>query len=151
MMLLAKHSILFLVGGFAYQGVELLYRGHTHPSMFIVGGLCFVLIGLLNELLPQPMPLLMQMLISALLVTMVEFTAGMILNRWLCLGVWDYTNLPFNVLGQVSLPYSAAWFALSLPAIVLEDYLHHLFWGEPMPRYHFWNAPCERTRHKKES
>ena len=52
-----KEKILFifvllfnlLIGGSIYYLLEILYRGYSHDSMFIVGGLCFVGIGLVNE------------------------------------------------------------------------------------------------------
>lgn len=53
---LAKISILALLGGALYVGVELLWRGHSHWTMAAVGGFCFVLIGGLNNYLPWEMP-----------------------------------------------------------------------------------------------
>ena len=41
----AKLATLFTVGGLLYGLIEIAWRGHTHISMFVVGGLCFVLIG----------------------------------------------------------------------------------------------------------
>ena len=41
--------MLFLIGGRLYTWLELACRGRTHWTMFILGGLCFVIIGLLNE------------------------------------------------------------------------------------------------------
>ena len=55
---LIKTLILFLIGGTAYYAVELLYRGYSHPSMFIFGGLCFLLIGFINEWFTWEMPLI---------------------------------------------------------------------------------------------
>lgn len=49
--LLIKYLILFLIGGFVYISIELLWRGHTHWSMFILGGVCFILLGLIIEVL----------------------------------------------------------------------------------------------------
>ena len=85
-----KYTFLFLTGGFAYGAIEILTRGYSHISMLIAGGICFVLIGLLNEVYSWDMSLLSQMVISAGIITTVEFTVGIIVNVWLKLGVWDY-------------------------------------------------------------
>ena len=45
-----KYLFLFAFGGVVYNVIELLYRGHTHWTMFILGGLCFVS-GLIMEYL----------------------------------------------------------------------------------------------------
>ena len=55
--------ILFLIGGIAYMGIEMLWRGRTHWTMGIVGGLCFVLIGLINEVFTFEMYMLVQAII----------------------------------------------------------------------------------------
>lgn len=47
-----KLLVLAVIGGAIYVGIEMLWRGHSHPSMFILGGLCFVSIGLINRALP---------------------------------------------------------------------------------------------------
>ena len=58
---LIVEAILFIIGGFIYAGIEIGMRGFTHWSMFIVGGLCFIIIGLLNEWYTWDIPLLLQM------------------------------------------------------------------------------------------
>ena len=35
--------------GAAYVVFETLFRGYSHPSMFVVGGLCGVLVGAINQ------------------------------------------------------------------------------------------------------
>lgn len=133
-----KPVFLFIVGGIAYNIVEILFRGYTFPSMFILGGLCFVLIGGINEYYPWTMPLPLQMLISAFIVTTLEFVFGVVLNVWLGLGIWDYSNLPFNLMGQISLIFSIAWFFLSLVGILLDDVLRWVLYNEEKPRYYLW-------------
>lgn len=130
-----KYTFLFLTGGFAYGAVENLTRGYSHISMLIAGGICFVLIGLLNEVYSWNMSLLSQMVISAGIITTVEFTVGIIVNVWLKLGVWDYSSKPYNLMGQICLLYSNIWFLLSLFAILLDDYLRYFFMKEEKPKY----------------
>ncbi len=130
-----KHIFLFLVGGTIYYFLEILARSFSHPSMFICGGLCFVLIGLLNETKRYQIPLLIQMLISSIIITTLELITGLIVNVWLKLDVWDYSHLPFNFLGQISISFSILWFFLSLPAILLDDYLKYKFFNKKKVKY----------------
>lgn len=130
-----KPSVLFAIGGLLYILIELLWRGRTHWTMFIVGGICFVLVGLVNEIFEWDMPLIKQMFISAIWITIVEFDAGIILNGGYNLNIWDYSHMPFNIWGQVCLPYTILWFFLSCPAIIMDDYLRYWIFGEDKPHY----------------
>lgn len=132
-----KYLTLFLIGGITYYFIEIAYRGYSHFSMVIVGGLCFILIGSINELSNKEIPLLLQMLISVLLVDIVELISGIIVNRILLLNVWDYSQLKYNYLGQISLNSSIAWFFLSLFAIYMDDLLRYVIFKEKKPRYKF--------------
>lgn len=131
-----KLFLLFCTGGAIYYSIEILYRGHSHPSMFILGGLCFVIVGLLNEVIPWDMPIEYQVIIGTLCITILEFISGCILNLWLKLNVWDYSNLPFNILGQVSLYFMLAWIPLTLIAINLDDWIRYRAFREEAPHYH---------------
>lgn len=126
---LKKETIIFVIFGFLYICLELLYRGHTHISMFFVGGLCGVLIGLINDNTPD-IPLFYQCILGTTIVTLIEFISGCYLNIYLGLGVWDYSHVPFNFLGQVCLPFSIIWMLLSIPVIYLDDYLKNKLLNE---------------------
>lgn len=128
-----KPLILFGIGGFIYVIIELLWRGRTHWTMFVVGGLCFVLLGLINEVFTWDMPLIRQMALSAVLITIVELLVGLIINP--THAIWDYCNTPLNIMGQICLPYTILWFLLSLPAIILDDYLRYWWFKEEKPHY----------------
>ena len=124
-----KPLILFGIGGFLYYMIEILWRGYSHWTMFILGGLCFVLVGFINEVFQ--FQLVKQMFLSSVIITVLEFICGCIVNLWLHWNIWDYSELPFNIFGQICLPYSILWFFLSLLAIIIDDYLRHwLFGGE---------------------
>ncbi|WP_243114469.1 putative ABC transporter permease, partial [Agathobaculum sp. Marseille-P7918] len=86
---------------------------------------CFVLIGLLDEWQDHP-PLWLQMLEGAMLVTALELITGLIVNRWLGWNVWDYSDVPLNLWGQVCPQFAVAWFFLSALAVWLENALHRL-------------------------
>ena len=135
MLHLPKEFLLFLYGGVGYMLIEFLYRGYSHPSMFILGGLCFIIIGAINETFPWCMPLVSQMTISAVTVTALELIFGFILNIWLKLDVWDYSNMPYNFYGQICLLFSIFWFFLSLVAIFIDDWLRFKLYDEEFPSY----------------
>ena len=130
-----QYSLLFLVGGFAYGGIEIMSRGFSHISMMIAGGICFILIGSINELYNGEISLLKQMLISAVIVTIVEFVTGLIVNVWLGLRVWDYSDHRLNIMGQICMLYTMIWFFLSPIAIIMDDYLRYYLMGEEKPHY----------------
>ena len=132
-----KYFILWIIGGTVYIGIELLYRQRTHWTMFIVGGLCFIFCGALNEVMSWDTLIWKQMLYGTLGITFIEFISGCIINLWLGMSVWDYSNLPFNILGQVCLLFSIFWYFLSLLAIVLDDYLRYWMFKEEKPHYRF--------------
>ena len=111
-----KNAVLFYAGGAAYLTIELLYRGRSHGSMFLAGGTCFLLIGHLNHVHPK-LPLPARAAVGALIVTMVEFAAGLLVNREY--GVWDYRDQPGNLMGQNCPLFSAFWIPLSLLALCL--------------------------------
>ena len=132
-----KYIVLFLIGGALYCVFELIFRSRTHWTMFIVGGICFVFCGLINEVLPKDTVIWWQAAIGAVGITFVEFVSGVIINLLLGWHVWDYSNLPFNILGQISLVFSALWYILALFAIVLDDWLRYWLFGEEKPHYRF--------------
>ena len=141
-----KIFILFLIGGFIYVAIELGFRGHSHWTMFLLGGLCFILIGGLNNYIPWEMSIIKQGIIGALIITSLEFIFGLVLNLYLNLGIWDYSNMPFNILGQICLPFSIAWFFLSLVAIFIDDWLRYVLFKEEKPRYHLFTVCKEENK-----
>lgn len=129
-----KYAVLFYLGGMSYVLLELIWRGWSHGSMFVVGGVCFLLIGSIDRVFPE-MPLLMQGVLGACLVTAMELVSGLFLNRFLGLGVWDYSSLPYNFLGQVCMAYFFLWIVVSWVAVVLEDALRSGLFGEAKVSY----------------
>ena len=111
-----KNCLLFYTGGTVYLSLELLYRGRSHGSMFLAGGLCFLLIGHMNRVEPK-LPLPLRALVGALIVTAVELGTGMVFNRQY--QVWDYRDQPGNFMGQICPLFSALWIPLSLAALLL--------------------------------
>lgn len=124
-----KYIVLFLIGGLIYGAVEVAYKGDcTHLSMFITGGLSFLAIGMMSPRIP----LLLRMLLGSVLITVLEFLCGVIVNIWLGLSVWDYSDMPLNLMGQICLLFTAYWFVLTFVGIVLDRFLKRKLFGETL-------------------
>jgi len=135
MKLILKYLTLLITGGVLYIVIELLWRWYSHWTMFVLGGLCFICLGLINEVIPWSTPLWQQVLIGVCIITVLEFVAGCIVNQWLGWGVWDYSNMPCNILGQICPQYTLLWVPVSLAGIVLDDWLRHWWFEEQRPHY----------------
>lgn len=132
---ISKNIVLFLIGGGLYFFIEILWRGYSHWTMFILGGICFIILGLVNELYPWSMGLVWQSLIGAWGITLLEFATGCIVNLTLHWAVWNYSNVWGNLLGQICVPYSLLWIPLSAIGIILDDALRHCLFNEPVEKY----------------
>lgn len=113
-----KQCVLFYLGGMVYMLMEFAFRGWSHGSMFLAGGLCFLLIGRLERLEPK-LPLPGRLAFGVMIITMVELAAGLIFNR--SYGVWDYREQPLNFYGQICLPFCLLWIPVSYGAMRLYD------------------------------
>ena len=110
------YLILFLTGGLGYGFIEIAFRGYTHWSMVITGGSAFLCLYIINESLKST-NIILKSLIGAVIITAMELTVGLVVNKTFNLGVWDYTNTPFNFLGIISLPFCICWYLISLIAL----------------------------------
>ncbi len=133
--LICKYITLLLAGGGLYVLLELVWRGRSHWTMFLLGGICFVALGLINEIIPWDMPLLYQAVVGACIVTGLEFMTGCIVNIWLGWDVWDYSGLPGNILGQICPQFFLLWIPVALTAIILDDWLRYWWFEEERPHY----------------
>lgn len=121
-----QNLAVFAIGALSYPLLELIWRGHTHWSMMLAGGICMVLmfeiynthrnIGILNRAL-----------IGAFIITSVELVFGCVLNYWLKMDIWDYSDKRFNFMGQICLMYTFLWGLLSIPVSVLCIRLKDMF------------------------
>lgn len=130
-----KTAIICLIGGFIYCGIEICWRGYTHWSMFVLAIFLTLPLDQINEHMQWETPLWIQAVIGSIGITIAELMAGIALNIWLGLCVWDYSGMAFNFLGQICLQYSLLWVLLSGIAIVLFDYFRWILFGEEIPRY----------------
>lgn len=119
-----ENVLVWEIGAILYGFIEILWRGYTHWSMLITGGLCLLII---YKVASCKSKLFSKAFICMLLITAVELFVGIIVNIILKLDVWDYSLLPFNFLGQICLRYSLFWLILSVPAILLCQKIKRLF------------------------
>lgn len=116
--------LVYIIGGMLYGLTELLWRGWTHWTMLICGGLCFTLMYLISM---SGMELIKKWILSAAAITTVEFFTGCLVNLHLGWQVWDYSNLPYNLLGQICPQFLLLWLALSVPGVALCTALRGFF------------------------
>lgn len=111
----SEKRLSFALGFAAYPLLELLWRGRTHWSMALAGGISLRLL----------FPLCIRKgakgicLKTAAVITGVEFVFGCIFNLLLKQKVWDYSRKPGNLLGQICLPYCCLWFLLGVPIKII--------------------------------
>ena len=115
-MRILKYTILFYVGGMAYMFLEFAWRGRSHGTMFLLGGVCFLILGHLAARLPGKL-LAWKAVVGAGVVTALELLTGLAVNR--NYQIWDYRRLPFQFLGQISLLYSLLWIPACLAAMAV--------------------------------
>lgn len=133
--MLGKYLFLGWFGGATYVTLEVLWRGYSHWTMLVLAAAIFIVIGLLNEVWSWQTSIALQVAAGTIVATVLEFVTGCVVNLWLGWDVWDYSNLPGNLLGQICPQYTAIWAILSLVAILLDDYIRWRFFGEEKPHY----------------
>ena len=133
--------LLWTWGGTVYYLLEVAYKSLTdHPeriswTMLVVAIILCIPVERCGAELPWGCPLWLQALCCAILVTAVEFAAGLVLNVWLGLGIWDYSHLPFNFMGQICLQFFFVWWGLCFVFIPVFDCLRWAVEGEEQPHY----------------
>lgn len=108
---------LFLIGAMLYPAIEILFRGYTHLSMSLLGGICLVCIRLVDLSLGK-LRRVWKAAVSAVIITQFEFLTGLILNCLLGLRIWDYSHLPLNIAGQICPLFTFFWFLLSFAVLL---------------------------------
>ena len=116
--ILLRELGLLTAGGAAYYSLEVLCRGHSHWSMALCGGVCLSAIFHLNRTMKDK-PLVLRATLSGGVITAVELVCGCLVNLKFGLGVWDYSHLPLHLLGQICLPFTLLWIALSIPVCAI--------------------------------
>ena len=130
---------LFLSCGFIYCMIEILFRGWSHWSMFVLTGFLGVFcIDSINNVLSFDCDYIVQILISTILCTIGEGISGIILNVWLQLNVWDYSKMTFGTFffGQCNVLFCFAWMLIiSIIIFYCDAYNYYILKIEPCPYY----------------
>ena len=112
--------VIFGLGAISYGLLEVITRGYTHPSMLLAGGICFVSMVFIDNL---KINFIFKCIMSAIVITSIEFIFGYIFNIVLHYNVWDYSAEPFNLLGQICLKFFLIWCFLSAGGILLSRFI----------------------------
>lgn len=108
-----------LLGGFGYCFIEILWRGRTHYSMFFAGAIILASFYYISA--SFKLPLWAKAIIGMVIITAVEFIFGIVFNILLKENVWDYSNMPFNLLGQICVTFSLIWLGVSAAVFAVID------------------------------
>lgn len=133
---LSEYLFLWAAGGCIYYGTEILFRGFSHWSMFVLGGICLVFFTMQGQLVHWQDAMWRQILRCLIFVVSTEFITGIIVNKWLHLAVWDYSDQPFQLFGQICLPFAVIFSGFCAVGILLGGQLLHWLYGEEKPHYH---------------
>lgn len=143
---LFKYLTLFLIYGSIYYLIESIYKHQWSDwRMAVLGGVCAILIGLINNLFTYDTSLILQCFVGMMIILLGECITGYIYNIEQGLAIWDYSSLPFSYVGgQINLFFAIAWFFLSGVAIFLDDYLRYKLFGEERPHYTLWGVEAHQ-------
>ena len=112
--------VVFLIGGVTYAMIEIMWRGNTHWTMVLLGGLCFLTLYKLFGYMSN-YSLLEKCVIGAIVITTLEFVVGCIVNLVFHMNVWNYSRMPLNLSGQICILYSTLWGFLWIPINFIAD------------------------------
>lgn len=133
---ISKYLFLLGTGGSLYYGFEVFFRGFSHWTMFLLGGICFTFIYVQGNMVHFMDSVTIQMIRSMIFITAMEFITGIIVNKWMNLNVWDYSRLPLNLFGQICIPFIIIFSGLCIFGIILSGYIGYWIYGEEKPHYH---------------
>lgn len=132
---LYKNLILWLTGGIVYFYMEIAFRGYSHYSMLICGGICFLAVGsagrrILENSRSALWAVIEIMVSGMMIITSIELFTGVIVNMIFHWNVWDYSEQKYNVMGQICLSYSLLWSVLSLLCVYLDNIIRKYIFDE---------------------
>jgi len=128
---LIKYLSLFFIMGMIYFTLEGVWRSNANIIMLLIGGICSVLIGLLNEY-PQyyKLKIYQQTLIGTFIVLIVEFVSGMFFNVFLEMNLWNYSDTWGNLYRQICIPYALLWTLIVPFCIFVDDWIRFKLYNE---------------------
>ena len=131
----SQYLFLWTLGGVLYYSFEIMFRGFSHWSMFVLGGLCFLFFYVQGRETKWLDPMWIQVIRCTIFVVACEFITGVIVNKWMGWAVWDYSDQPYQLFGQICLPFTIIFSGLCAIGIVLSGNLIHWIYGECKPNF----------------
>ena len=116
-----EYISMFCIGAVCYGLLEIIWRGHTHWTMVLTGGVCVMILHWSN-MRNYYKSLWVKCAYGSMYITMVEFAVGWLVNIQMDMNVWDYSDQFMNIMGQVCLLYSIFWYLLTIPTVFLSNY-----------------------------
>lgn len=138
--------LLWVWTGTLYFFIEVVWKtSHGRPemiswTMLLLAIILAVPLERFGAELPWEMPLMAQSAVCGVAITVVEFVAGLIINVWLGMGVWDYSAMTGNIMGQVCPQFLIMWVSLAAVGIVMLDWMRYGVEGGERPRYALWRT-----------
>ncbi len=114
-----KNMILFVIGATVFPIMELAWQGHTHYVMSLAGGLCLMFINIFCYDKVNHLAMGTKCAVGSVIITIIELIVGVVFNILLNMNIWDYSELPLNLYGQISLPFTLVWFLITIPALYI--------------------------------
>lgn len=108
-----EYFFVFLTGMVAYPLLEILWRGYTHATMAVAGGICLCAVYFISCGRVR-FGIFSAAFLGAAVITAVEFVFGLIFNVAVGMNIWDYSSRPANLMGQICAEYSLLWFLLCI-------------------------------------
>ena len=108
-----KSFTLFSIGALGYGIIELLFRGYTHISMGVLGGICMLFISIIDSYRKSLTSAIFCAVVCGIFITAMEALMGYFLNIRLGLNIWDYSKVGLDLNGQICLNFSLVWVLLS--------------------------------------
>ena len=142
-----KYFLLFTFSGYIYVCIELIFRGHSDITMMFAGSICAIPMIVLNNYFTYDIDFLLQLFLCVIFCTIVEFIFGIIFNQNYT--IWDYRNMPFNLYGQICLPFSFLWMGIAACIIPLMDWIDCYIFGykpETKPYYKIFGKVIWRMK-----
>ena len=130
---ISMYTFIWAIGGIAYYAIEILYRGYSHWSMFVVGGTVLTFCTYQGVEMDWTEPIWIQILRATVFATSLEFITGIIVNKYMALSVWDYSDQPLQLWGQICIPFMLLFSGLISIAIPIGGVLVHRLFGEKKP------------------
>lgn len=133
---LSESFVLWGIGGTIYYMIEVAFRGFSHWSMFVLGGICMLFFGKQGLWTEWKDPMWKQVLRCTAFITAGEFITGIFVNKLMKWDVWDYSDQPMNLFGQICMPFVILFSGLCAIGLFISGYLLHWIYREKNPHFH---------------